>query len=130
MAYKVMKTEKPVHLHQKLQYHRSGHSLRDRSEYIQQPGYKLSLSREGFICRASNLMNMMKGSIRNEPELETFKVDAKNWIKENIAIKPVVKTNLISYRNRRRATNDDQVAQPTLNLQNTITRYFQPLNRS
>ena len=130
MAYKVMKTEKPVHLHQKLQSHRSGHSLRDRSEYMQQPSYKLSLSREGFLCRASNLMNMMNGTIRSEPELETFKVDAKNWIRENIAIKPVVKPNLISYRNRRRVNNDDQVAQPTLNLQNTITRYFQPINRS
>ena len=124
MAYKISQSKKPHYLHQKLITNKSVHDLRGRSDPLQQPGYKLSLSREAFLYRASSILNMMSVNLRNETKLETFKAKAKEWVKKNIAIKPIKETNLIQRNPRRPLANQDR---PNLNQQNSIRRYFQPI---
>ena len=67
---------------------------------------------------------MMSVNLRNETKLETFKAKAKEWVKKNIAIKPIKETNLIQRNPRRPLANQDR---PNLNQQNSIRRYFQPI---
>ena len=120
MAYKITQSKKP----QKLNINKSVQDLRGRSDLMQHPRYKLSLSREAFIYRAANILNMMSFNLRNEANLETFKLKAKLWVKENIAIKPIKETNLIQRNPGRPNANQHQ---PNLIQQNSIRRYFHPI---
>ena len=122
MAYKITQSQKPQYLYQKLQVHKSVHNLRGRSDHLQHPRYKLSLSKESFLYRASTILNMMDVNLRTEPNLETFKFKAKQWVKDNIAIKPVKESNLVQRNPRRQDPNPQNQVQ-----QNSIRRYFYPL---
>ena len=126
MAHKITKSGKPVYLHKKLQVIKSAHSLRGRNEQYQHPKYKLSLAREAFVYRASCISNKMDANVRNEPSIEAFKVSSKEWVKANILIKPAKEPSL-NQRVERRNVNQN-IRQPIQNQQNTIRRYFNPIN--
>ena len=55
---------------------------------IAPPKYKLGILREGFLYRAATILNMMEENVRNETNIENFKLGAKDWVREHIQIKP------------------------------------------
>ena len=48
----------------------------------------LSLTRSGFMYRASKLWNALPPEVRSKQSIATFKLSAKLWIKDNIATIP------------------------------------------
>ena len=49
---------------------------------------RLSLSRSGFCYRAAKLWNSLPARLRNETRMNVFKVEAKEWVRGFIAVKP------------------------------------------
>ena len=88
---------------------------------ITPPRFKLGISREGFLYRATTLLNKMGDNVRNEANLENFKLEAKNWVKNNIHIKPIPRRMLGEQLPRTRNRTEDNPRQ------NTIDNYFHPL---
>ena len=52
---------------------------------------RLTISREGFIHRASLLMNSIGEALRKEEDIKVFKAGLRKWVVENIPIKPKTK---------------------------------------
>ena len=128
MTQRIIQSKKPMYIAEKLKIHSSNLNLR-RQRTIEQPKYKLSIAREGFIYRSASLYNLLDESIKNEPKIEIFKTKVKNRIQKNIAIKPCSKyPSLAGGRIRNRHT-----LEPPPNNQpprhNTIRRYFQPMQQ-
>ena len=122
MAYKIINSKKPDYLARKLRLVDPGRDLRGTQGMIIPPAYSLGISREGFLFRAATLMNMMDENLRREPSLEKFKTDAKNWVKQNILIKP-----LPSQIFRDTIQVDRNQVEPIAAAPNLITRYFHPV---
>ena len=96
------------------------------------PQYKLSVSREGFIYRGAFLHNMLDEQSRTETDISKFKIRVKDWVKDNITMKPksyFLKIIGHQYRNRSIATDLSATTRQSPNQpqQNTITRYFAPV---
>ena len=91
LCFKIMKAKKPSYIAQRLQRKEVGMNLRDDIGKLMVPRRKLGISREGFICRATMLLNSLDEDLRNEGKLERFKVGLKKWVKTNIPTKPIVR---------------------------------------
>ena len=50
--------------------------------------FKLSLSRSSFFYQSSRVWSAIPGTIKTARNLETFKRAMKQWIKNNISVKP------------------------------------------
>ena len=86
LTKKIMLTQKPVYLAQRLQLAnytgtRSGTSLTQEKT-------TLRLVREGFIYRGTKLFNLLPDSLKFENNVKLFKKNVKKWIKQNIPVKP------------------------------------------
>ena len=91
LAYKIMKSGKPSSLAGRLRYREGGKNLRGDVGSIVVRGRNLEISREGFIYRASVLLNSIGEALRNEERIETFKINLRKWILQHIPIKPIPK---------------------------------------
>ena len=123
MAYKIVQSKKPEYLAEKIQVRNVSTNLRGGKGSIGQPGYSLSTAKEGFLYRAATILNMMDEKLRSESKIESFKTLAKEWVKENIAIKP---TPSQSARIFARPRHQEPPPEPAQSL-NTIRRYFHPI---
>ena len=135
MTYKIMKTKKPTYLSNKLIKKNHQLYLRGAAQNLIQPKKSLSICKEGFIRRGITLMNMLSDSLRNEPDQEQFKVQLREWIKSNIAIKPSPKFQVFGREGTRPAAPPAPPAPTGQGLtahlaRNPITNYFQRLNRN
>ena len=67
-SFRIIKSKKPTYIADKL-------NEKSRSMHLRgnQPGYSLSISREGFIYRSASLFIMLDENLRNEENLEKFK---------------------------------------------------------
>ena len=88
MTYKIMKSGKPAYLARRLHCMPSQTNLRGENR-LYQPKLKLSIKGEGFVARGQSLMNKLDSTIRNEESLQVFKHKTREWVKRNIAVKPV-----------------------------------------
>ena len=88
LAYKIMNSGKPSYLAQKLRQRNEGMKLRGRLGSIGHKNKTLSISKEGFLYRATCIMNKLDDNLRNETKLERFKAGVRMWVKKNIKIKP------------------------------------------
>ena len=89
LTYKILTSNKPAYLSNKIRFCKSdGINLRGKNYELAKVNYKLNQRREGFVNREITLYNSLDESIKRSPNLQTFKVKAKNWIKNNIQIKP------------------------------------------
>ena len=119
MAYKIVNSKKPTYLAQRLQVVQPDIELRGNPRMVTQPGYKLGISREGFLYRSASLLNMMDEKLREEPKPENFKTEAKKWVKDNIKVKPASNPTLRDHVPRARI--------PANQTPNIITNYFHPV---
>ena len=87
-SFKIIQSKKPTYIADKLNEKSRSMHLRGREGGIHQPGYSLSISREGFIYRSASLFNMLDENLRNEEKLEKFKAGMRSLMKENILTKP------------------------------------------
>ena len=88
MTQKIIKSGKPTYLARRLYNMPNRTSLRGENR-LYQPRFKLSIKSEGFVARGQTLMNALDSNIRNEESLRNFKSKAREWIIQNIAVKPV-----------------------------------------
>ena len=85
LAIRVLHTGKPTYLADRFKSYES----RGRSQQLLQvPKLRLSLSHEGFINQAIRLINKLPLIIINEPSNNKRKRLLKDWVKNNIMIKP------------------------------------------
>ena len=90
MVHKVIQTGKPEYIANKLEVV-YGTELERKAcggTMIRVPRYNLEVSRAGFIYRGANLFNSLTLSIRQKKKTLVFKGSAKEWVKENIGIRP------------------------------------------
>ena len=92
LAYKIVKTNKPSYLAEKLQRRNVGVNLRGNKGSIVQRNKKLALSKEGFVYRGTALLNKLSVELRNEDKLEVFKAGLRKWVLVNIPAKTVIKS--------------------------------------
>ena len=85
-AHKVLITEKPVYLYQKLVASTEAILRLSRQEPAARTKYKSSISREGFIYQASKLLSKIPPDLRSTQNIEDFKKKSRLWVKENITI--------------------------------------------
>ena len=88
LGFKIMRAGKPSYIAQRMQKKKTRMNLREDLGRVIVPRRKLGISREGFICRATMLLNCIDEDLRNEDKLERFKVGLQRWVKTNIPTKP------------------------------------------
>ena len=88
MTHKIIKSGKPTYLARRLYNMPNRTSLRGENR-LYQPRFKSSIKSEGFVARGQTLMNALDSNIRNEESLRNFKSKAREWIIQNIAVKPI-----------------------------------------
>ena len=86
MIYKIVKTERPKNLSDKLKKNERRKNQRNFGK-LMVPKYNLSFSREGFLTRGSLLYNKLPVSLRTEDNFFRFRSGVKNWVSENICVK-------------------------------------------
>ena len=126
MAYKVVTSKKPEYLADKLKILNVGGSLRKKTGSISLPRYSLSISREGFLYRASTILNLMEEEWSCDPNSEKFKIHAKDWVKANIAIKPFKDSRSMSFSSRKIQNQHQLLPDTPVENRNSIRRYFHP----
>ena len=92
MVFKILQTSKPKYLAEKMKVrtsqgerripHRSIGMLEARTA-------NLSLSKESFIVRGSQLFNKLPVSLRLENDVIRFKQGMIKWVAENVRAKPI-----------------------------------------
>ena len=85
-TYKIVQSGKPSYIAAKLKI-RSRNTRQGRGMIVP-PDYRLSIAREGFIYRGAQLMNILHDDLRNESNIHKFKRGVRDWVKENISVKP------------------------------------------
>ena len=88
LVHKIVKSGQPKYIANKLKPKSSIISLRGNEGLVKIPNYKLSISREGFIFRGGTLYNLLGETLRAEENIVIFKRKLKEWVQENIPIKP------------------------------------------
>ena len=112
LTYKIMNSGKPSYLAQKFQQNKEVMPLRGNLGKIQQANKKLSIVKEGFVCRGATLLNKLDDNLRNETKLDKFKNGMKSWAKKNIAIKPSSKhPQFVSHKTPKAQPRPVQAAQ-------------------
>ena len=132
MTHKIAQTRKPSYIADKIRPTQSNLTLRGGSGLLKIPEYKLSNSREGFIYRGTYIHNLLDEITRNEPDIENFKKSAREWVKNEISIKPTSYfSSILQRKQNKRETpvlNDLSTNQaPRCLASNPITRYFKPI---
>ena len=85
-VYKTIQTKKPSYIYNKLKPKQTGRPLRNGTNLDIQA--ELTITRGGFMYRASKLYNMIPNHIKNEQKYSTFKSKIKTWITQNISVCP------------------------------------------
>ena len=128
-VYKIVQSGKPTYLSNKLRIKKRNMNLRGRLGSLSQVENTLSIAREGFIFRGASIFNKIDENIRNETKLEKFKVKVKEWVKNNIEVKPSTKFPSfarLQYNNQPPQPPDPpDPPDPQPNL-NSIRRYLTP----
>ena len=120
-TYKIVQSGKPSYIAAKLKI-RSRNTRQGRGMIVP-PDYRLSIAREGFIYRGAQLMNILHDDLRNESNIHKFKRGVKDWVKENISVKP--KTSFPSlYNPNTTVPRPPPPPRPLQNHPNTIHRYM------
>ena len=83
-AKKILLTGKPEYLKQKLQLEEN----RKGEHKIKRKKNNLNITDEGFIHKATELLNLIPPEMLAEQELCRFKKMSKEWVKSNINPKP------------------------------------------
>ena len=81
-----MQTKKPAYIYNKLKPNKQSRTLRHETNLIAKAA--LTITRGGFIYRASKLYNMIPTHIKQLEKYATFKAKIKTWIKQNVKIIP------------------------------------------
>ena len=123
-AHKIIKSNKPKYIASKMKVKEVSLNLRGRKGSVKQAGYSLSIAKEGFIYRGSQIINRLENSLRNEENIEKFKAGTRNWVMKNIDIKPSSKYPNLNFGMKTRQPEpppDPQEPAPY-----DIRRYFVP----
>ena len=128
-TYKIVKSGKPKYIAEKMQARQMKLNIRQGGGTVKLPGYTLNIAREGFIYRGASLFNKLDVSLRKEPKLEKFKVGVKEWVKQNVTIKP--KSNFSSIEaGSKRNIPPPPPKPPPKPPPNSIRNYFHPVTPS
>jgi hypothetical protein len=98
------------------------HGLQDHS--VQETSVLASEVEHQQVCPKLTRKIRSSAALRNEAKFDTFKLRAKEWVKENIAINPIKEPNIIQRNPRRPISNQHQ---PNIIQQNSFRRYFHPI---
>ena len=85
-VHKTMQTKKPNYIFNKLKPNKQSRSLRNDTNLNTKAD--LTVTRGGFIYRASKLYNMIPIHMKQLEKYNTFKSKIKTWIRQNIKIIP------------------------------------------
>ena len=86
LVFKVKLHQTPKYLNNMYSWSYKYSTRQARSDFVRIEGKpKLALSSESFRWRAGNQFNQLPADIRGQTSLDTFKVKAKSWIKENVS---------------------------------------------
>ena len=88
LAFKIIKTGKPSYIASRMMRTETGLVLREQKGKIKLQKRKLAITKEGFINRASILLNNINEDLRNEDNIEKFKSGMREWVLGNILTKP------------------------------------------
>ena len=88
LAFKIIKTGKPSYIASRMTRTETGLVLRDKKGKIRVQKRRLAITKEGFINRASILLNNINEDLRNEDNIEKFKSGMREWVLGNILTKP------------------------------------------
>ena len=86
LVKKILLNSKPSYLAQRLQMTQTRITRAGTS--ITQEATSLGILRDGFVYRGTMLFNQLPNDMKNETSLSTFKENVRNWIMENILVKP------------------------------------------
>ena len=130
-AFRIRKTNKPKYIAERMKVKDISMNLRGRQGIIHQPGYSLSIAKEGFVYQGTSILNKLDENLRNEEKLEKFKTGAREWVKKNIAIKPISKHPNLTAGTRMTQPNlpPDPPDPPDPPL-NSIRRFLIPLPKN
>ena len=87
-AYKVFTTQQPTYHYNRLFGDLTSTRTRSNTNHESRIDFKLSLARTSFFYQSSRIWSQLPYSIKTAKSLETFKRAMKNWVKQNISIKP------------------------------------------
>ena len=76
----------------------AGLDLRGSKGKIRLVKRKLAITKEGFIYRASVILNNVDEDLRNEINIKKFKTGIRRWVLENIPTKPSSKFKRVENR--------------------------------
>ena len=88
-AQKSMHFQKPEYLAKRFENRTQAQTLPEtRQPNTLRIDSKLTLTRGGYFYRCAKLYNMLPDHLRSPQEPQTFRTKVKEWIKENIPVKP------------------------------------------
>ena len=90
-VHKIIIHDKPKYLSTKMKIKTSQNDsifLNRQLSTIGVNNKSLSISRAGFVYRGAKLFNSLPQEIRCLKKHNSFKLEVKKWIKENVSIKP------------------------------------------
>ena len=112
LAYKIINSGKPSYIADRMQRIEAGLDLRGSKGKIRLVKRKLAITKEGFIYRASVILNNIDEDLRNEKSIKKFKTGIRRWVLENIPTKPSSKfkrvENRLAPRSIVQVNNSDQ----------------------
>ena len=112
LAFKIINTGKPSYIASRMKRIETGLALRDQKGKIRLEKRRLAITKEGFIHRASIILNNIDEDLRNEDNLKKFKLGMREWVLKNISTKPRPKfdraENRVVPRNIALVNNTDQ----------------------
>ena len=87
-VHKCIIYQKPKYVAEKLGFKIDNANRSYRNQHTIQANYKLTLSRSGFIYRGAHLFNQLPEEMRKLQDVKVFKRQVKQWVRDNILIKP------------------------------------------
>ena len=112
LAHKIINSGKPSYIADRMQRIEAGLDLRGSKGKIRLVKRKLAITKEGFIYRASVILNNIAEDLRNEINIKKFKTGIRRWVLKNIPTKPSSKfkrvENRLAPRSIVQVNNSDQ----------------------
>ena len=88
-VHKVLCSKQPNYLAERLPLVHHQRELRGNDgPLISVPGYKLDVSRAGFIYRGGKLFNSLPRTLREQGNPISFKSQVRTWVMRNIQVRP------------------------------------------
>ena len=91
-VYKVHTTKKPEYHYNRLFFDKNDiinrTNIRGLKMNAKRIDFDLSLARGSFFYQGSRIWNLLPQKVKNSENLRKFKTNCKNWIQENISIRP------------------------------------------